>query len=287
MSTLAGSYSLAGASAPTLAQPGYYVPTAGASSETQDDPGYYTPYAGATAEILALAPIISGTMAGQTTASGQPDTPFSSVTIADPNIDTSDSLSIQLTGGGGTLSDGAGFSGLTTSAPGVYSLSGTAGAIASELDALVFSPSGNPATTIFTLVDTTSLGTSATDANTTVTVTNGKSVVVSVSTFLADKSTLDKMPGGFDILASGGRHHDRSRSSPVIRTSTRLRFRTTAMSAHRFSNSMTDQTAIKKLQNANLSPVLLAITDTAADIQAGLSTLVQDAGEIELDHRVR
>ncbi len=42
----------------------------------------------------------------------------------------------------------------------------------------------------------------------------------------------------------------------------------------------TDKTAIGKLQNANLSPVLLAITDTTADIQAGLSTLVQDAGEI-------
>ena len=50
------------------------------------------------------------------------------------------------------------------------------------------------------MTDTTSVGTSATDANTTVTVTNGEPVVVSVSTFLADQSTLDKMPGGFDIL---------------------------------------------------------------------------------------
>src|SRR3984957_2085704 len=128
----AGTYSLTGASAPTLAQPGYYVPTAGASSETQDDPGYYSPYSGATAEILALPPIISGTIAGQSTASGHPDAPFSSATIADPNIDTSDSLSIQVTGGGGALSDGAGFDGLTTSA-GVYILSGTAAAITTEL----------------------------------------------------------------------------------------------------------------------------------------------------------
>ena len=48
-----GYYSLAGASAPTRAQPGYYVPTAGASSETRDSPGYYTPLPGAAAEILA------------------------------------------------------------------------------------------------------------------------------------------------------------------------------------------------------------------------------------------
>ncbi len=166
---LAGTYSLAGASAPTLAQPGYYVPTAGASSETPDDPGYYTPYPGATAEILALPPIISGTVAGQSTAPGQPDTPFGSVTITDPNTDTSDSLSIQLTGSGGALTDGAGFTGLTASAPGVYLLSGTADAIMSELEALVFTPSGS-GTTTFTLTDTTNVGTSASDATTTVTV---------------------------------------------------------------------------------------------------------------------
>jgi Protein of unknown function (DUF3383) len=120
----AGAYSLAGASAATLAQPGYYVPTTGASSETPDSPGYYTPLPGATAELLALPPTISGTVAGQSTASGQHDTPFSFVTIADPNIHTSDSLSIQLTGGGGTLADGAGFNGLMTSSAGVYTLSG-------------------------------------------------------------------------------------------------------------------------------------------------------------------
>ncbi len=166
----AGSYSLAGASAPTLAQPGYYVPTAGASSETPVSPGYYQPNYGAATEFLALLPTISGTVAGQTTASGQSYPPFSTVTIGDPNTDTSDTLSIQLTDGGGILSDGVGFSGLTTIAPDLYSLSGTAGDITSELDALAFSPSGNPATTTFTLTDTSSAGTDAVDTNTTVTV---------------------------------------------------------------------------------------------------------------------
>jgi hypothetical protein len=272
----AGTYSLAGASAPTLAQPGYYVPTAGASSETQDDPGYYSPYSGATAEILALPPIISGTIAGQSTASGQPDTPFSSATIADPNIDTSDSLSIQVTGGGGALSDGAGFDGLTTSA-GVYILSGTAAAITTELEALVFAPNTFAATTTFTLVDTTSLGTSATDANTTVTVTNGESVVVSVSTFLADKSTLDKMPGGFDILdlAAAITIDLDHLSDPNIDAIT-----DNAEVGPDVQQLTTDATAIGKLQNANLSPALLAISDTAADVEAGLSTLVADTGEI-------
>ena len=188
----AGSYSLAGASAPTLAQPGYYVPTPGMSYETPDDPGYYTPYVGATAERLVQAPVISGTVRGQSTPSGQPDTPFSLVTITDPNELTSDSLSIQITGGGGKLSDGAGFSGLTESAAGVYLLSGTAAAITSELHALVFTPNTFSAATTFTLTDTTSRGTSASDANTTVTVTNGEPVY-SVSYFLAHRGKLDHM----------------------------------------------------------------------------------------------
>ena len=172
------------------------------SYATPDDPGYYTPYAGATAELLVQAPVISGTKAGQSTPSGQPDTPFSKAKITDANIHTSDSLSIQITGGGGVLSDGVGFSGLTESAAGVYLLSGTAAAINQELKALVFTPNAFSATTTFTLTDTTSRGTSASDATTTVTVTNGEPVY-SVSTFLADQSTLDQTPGGFDILDTG------------------------------------------------------------------------------------
>ena len=80
----------------------------------------------------------------------------------------------------------------------VYLLSGTAAAITSELDALVFTPSAGSGTTTLTLTDTTSVGTSASDATTTVTSTG--LVVVSVSTFLADQSTLDQTAGGFVIF---------------------------------------------------------------------------------------
>ena len=43
-----------------------------------------------------------------------------------------------------------------------------------------------------------------------------------------------------------------------------------------------DATVIGKLQNANASPVLFAVTDSAADIEAeaGLSTLVQQTSKI-------
>src|SRR5208283_5845754 len=115
---------------------------------------FYTPYSGMTAELTASLPTISGTGAGQSIQVGQTDKPFSSVTITDPNTDTTDSLTIELTGDGGTLTDGAGFDGLTTSAPGVYILSGNAAAITKELDALIFTPNASYATRTFTLTDT-------------------------------------------------------------------------------------------------------------------------------------
>jgi hypothetical protein len=274
----AGSYSLAGASTPTLAQPGYYVPTVGASSETADSAGYYTPYAGATAQLQALPPVISGTVAGQSVAFEQTDTPFSTVTIADPNIDTSDSLSIQLTGGG-ALADGAGFNGLATSAAGVYALSGTAAEITSELEALIFTPSADSTTTTFTLTDTTSIGTSASDSNTTATVESSGSVVVSVSTFLANQSSLDQTPGGFDILdtAAAITASLDQLDDPNINVITILDNGQVDATVQQLA---TDATAIGKLQNPNSSPVLLAIDDTAQDVQAGLSTLAADTSEI-------
>ena len=137
------------------------------------------------------APVISGTKAGQSTPADQPDTPFSDAKITDPNKRTSDSLSIQITGGGGTLSDGVGFSGLTESAAGVYLLSGKAAEITKELKALVFTPNNFSATTTFTLTDTTSADPNmgASDSKTKVTVTNGEPVY-SVSYFLANQGTL-------------------------------------------------------------------------------------------------
>ena len=165
-----GSYSLAGASAATLAQPGYYVPTAGASSETKDSPGYYTPLAGATAEILAQAPTISGTVAGQTAAPGDPVTPFSSAIIADPNIDTTDSLSIKLTGAKGTLADGPGFDGLTSSAPGVLSPFRDRGRHHQRTRGASLHSGADFGTTTFALTDTSTAGTSASNSNTTVTI---------------------------------------------------------------------------------------------------------------------
>src|SRR4029077_5258449 len=88
--------------------------------------------------------------------------PFAGTTIADPNVGAIDTLTITLGGAGGTLTDVSGFSSLTTVGAGVYRLSGTAAAITSELDALIFTPkAGAPntsSTTTFTLSDQSSTG---------------------------------------------------------------------------------------------------------------------------------
>ena len=87
-----------------------------------------------------------------------PVEPFSTVTISDLAPNPIETVTIQVTGGG-TLADGAGFSGLTASAtPGLYDLAAASPtAVTAEIDALVFTPVGGPAntrsTSTFTLTD--------------------------------------------------------------------------------------------------------------------------------------
>ena len=101
-------------------------------------------------------------MSGQTTTSETPVRPFAHATVGDANVGATDILTITLGGAGGTLADGTGFNSLTTVGAAVYTLSGTAAAITSELDALIFTPTaGAPntsSTTTFTLSDQSSAG---------------------------------------------------------------------------------------------------------------------------------
>jgi autotransporter-associated beta strand protein len=113
-------------------------------------------------ELAIPPPTITGTVGGQTTTTEAPVTPFKGVTIGDVNVGATDTLTITLGGGSGTLS-GAGLSG---GAGGVYTLFGTAATITAELDALVFTPIFTPkagapnasSTTTFTLRDVSSAG---------------------------------------------------------------------------------------------------------------------------------
>ncbi len=88
-------------------------------------------------DLAAVAPTITGTVGGQTTTSEAPVSPFSGVTITDPNNGGADTniLTITFAGADGTLS-GSGLAGSN----GNYSLTGTAAGITGELDPLTFTP---------------------------------------------------------------------------------------------------------------------------------------------------
>ena len=100
---------------------------------------------------------ITGTVPGQPTTSETPVRPFATTVISDPNADATDTLTIAISGGGGTLSDGSGYAALAIDSSGNYTFSGSATAVTSELQALVFTPTtGAPntqATTTFALTD--------------------------------------------------------------------------------------------------------------------------------------
>ena len=103
----------------------------------------------------AVAPSITGAVAGQATTFEAPVTPFSGVAIGDANSGATDTLTITFTGADGTLS-GSGLSG----SDGNYTLTGTAAAMTSALRGLSFTPvDGVPntsVTTTFTLSDKSS-----------------------------------------------------------------------------------------------------------------------------------
>ena len=102
------------------------------------------------------APTITGTVAGQTTTSEAPVRPFAGVAVTDPNAGATETLTIVVSGSGGTLSG----AGLASTGLGVYALTGDAATVTGALDALSFTPNPAPphatATTVFTLIDVSS-----------------------------------------------------------------------------------------------------------------------------------
>ena len=96
---------------------------------------------------------------------------------------------------------------------------------------------------------------------------------------LADQPALDKIVGGFvisDTAAAITANLDRL-NDPNIGAIT---ISDDGQVAPTVQQLTTDATAIGKLLNANSVPVLLAVNDTAANVQAALATLVAETGEI-------
>ncbi|SFO99664.1 autotransporter passenger strand-loop-strand repeat-containing protein [Bradyrhizobium sp. Ghvi] len=128
--------------------------------------------AGGVLLTAAALPAIVGTVSGQTTSNEAAINPFATVAITDPNAAATDGLIITLAGAPGILSG----IGLISLGNGTYELAATDPAkLTAELHGLTFvsSPHGDgSATTNFTLSDTSSVGLTVTDANTSVTDTH-------------------------------------------------------------------------------------------------------------------
>jgi ALTTAQ repeat len=149
----------------------------------------------------AVPPTITGTVAGQTTTLEAPVKPFSSVTIGDDNSGAADTLTIRVSGTGGTLS-GTGLSGGTG---GVYTLSGSATVVTGELDALSFTPTaGAPnssSTSTFTLSDKSSAYATATvDSATTVIDTDPAVAPTITGTVAGQTTTLEAPIDAFSVV---------------------------------------------------------------------------------------
>jgi hypothetical protein len=131
---------------------------------------------GSTITIAAastVVPTISGTSAGQATSDAAAIKPFSKVVIADLNAGATDTVTVTLSAAAnGTLTNlGGGSYNATT---GVYTDTGSAAALTTALDELVFTPTlhqvapGGSVTTHFTINDSDTAGTSASDSTTSV-----------------------------------------------------------------------------------------------------------------------
>jgi hypothetical protein len=176
-----GTYTLSGSAASLTQQLQSlsFTPAAGApgtSSTTQFtlsvlSSAFATPATDTTTSVIDTdpgAPTITGTKANQTTASQAAITPFATVTLSDPNAGAIDTVTISLSGAGGSLIG----KGLNANTDGTYTLVGSAAALTSELDATRFTPNGTPgasSATVFTLLDQSSgFATPATDSTTSV-----------------------------------------------------------------------------------------------------------------------
>jgi hypothetical protein len=128
-----------------------------------------------TTSVNAIAgPAIIGTLPGQTTTNQTQVAPFSNVAIADDASQT-ESVTISLSNAGdGALSGGGGS---YDSGTGIYTFSGSASQVTTDIEGLVFTPTqgsaGQTVTTTFTITDVDTLALSATDSATSVDTTAG------------------------------------------------------------------------------------------------------------------
>jgi uncharacterized repeat protein (TIGR03803 family) len=133
-----------------------------------------------TTTVIATAvndsPTISGALAGQTLLDNATDKPFATVSITDPDLSVSDSVTITMKNSAGSVTDADGAlsgAGLTKTGTGTYVLSAASPAtLTAELAALVFTPTAHQVNAGATVATFFTLAASQTAGGSTVTTTN-------------------------------------------------------------------------------------------------------------------
>ncbi|HEY1930787.1 MAG TPA: hypothetical protein VGG99_02145 [Acetobacteraceae bacterium] len=136
--------------------------------------------------------LIIGTVPGQSVSDAATISPFTGVSIVDPNTNQTEAVTITLSAAAdGSLSSVGGGS----YSAGVWSMTGSLAAVNTALDELIFAPKqhqvapGQTVTTTFTIQDTDSAGASASDSNTSVIVTAG-TVLPTITGTKANQTTI-------------------------------------------------------------------------------------------------
>jgi len=134
-----------------------------------------------TVDAILTAPTINGAEANQAADESQTIKPFADVVIADPNVG-SQTETVTITPSttlNGFLTDPNASTDFSSSVNGALTLTGAAGAVTSEIDQLTFTPTfnnesfGQSAATGFVINDTDTAGVTATNAATSLVVTQG------------------------------------------------------------------------------------------------------------------